>query len=451
MERMRILRIGIGAAICLAAAAALWWCATKRPEGVALRRATPELYRFAAGERREIETRLDAPRVLSAGAPIFVIERNGKPRQVGEVRTTHRTAAGEDAPADRAEIMLYAGSPELSPGSQLVYYETPGSLEWVLKTMLPPEKRAAVVKEMSDAFAENQEEILAALRPVVEASFREAFAVVEEDLAASLARHKPQFEQLGGKYQREIVEREIVPLVRQEIWPIVRRHGEPAAEEVGREIWQRASLWRFGWRYAYDQSPLPDRNLVRAEWNRFVEREVVPILESHTDDFIHVQQAILSDVAKNPRVQMTVRKSLAKIVDDPEVQQLVWQIIREVVIDNPRLKAVMHKHWTGPEARAAFTLAAERLEPSAVRIGELLFGSREEGISPEFARVLRNQILGKDKRWLVLEVSTTPPGAISWPSATKSETDKGTLPCRIGGEPRVNPFVSEKVGGALHL
>ena len=41
-------------------------------------------------------------------------------------------------------------------------------------------------------------------------------------------------------------------------------------------------------------------------------------------------------------------------------------------------------------------LAAERLEPSAVRIGELLFGTRDAGITPEFARVLRNQILGKE-------------------------------------------------------
>jgi hypothetical protein len=42
------------------------------------------------------------------------------------------------------------------------------------------------------------------------------------------------------------------------------------------------------------------------------------------------------------------------------------------------------------------------LEPVVRQIGDDLFGSQEEGINPDFARVLRNQILGKDRRWIVL-------------------------------------------------
>lgn len=444
---MKPLRIVLGVVIWLAGAAALWWRLAGQPEGEVAGRLTPELYRFATGQRQNVDLRLEQPQPLAVGDPIFVIQGDGSVRQVGEVRTVARVSVGEMDLADRnategvpytlrAELLLYAGAPEVGNDSQVIYYETPGSMEWVLKTMLPPEKREQVIEEMSDAFAAHQDEILAALRPVVEASFREGLAVVEQDLAASLKRHKPELEQLGGKYQHEIVEREIVPLVRQEIWPIVRRRAEPTAEEVGREIWQRASLWRFGWRYAYDQSPLPDRNLTQREWDRFVQRDVIPVLESHTDDFVRVQQEVLSDVAKNPQVQATVRRSLARVVDDPELQRVVWQIIREVIIDNPRLAQVLHKHWTSPEAKAAFSLAAQRLEPSSVRIGELLFGSREEGITPEFARVLRNQILGKDKRWLVLEAGQTPsPGS----------PRRVSLQGKIGGEPRINPFVPSDV------
>ena len=427
---MRILRIAIGIALWFALAAFLWVRLAGTPEGEMVNRIAPVLYRFAAGERREAEVKLEEPRVLAAGDPIFVIDGDGVSRQIGEVR---RVVAHEGESVERADVLFYAGSPDLHGDARLIYYETPGSMEWVLKTMLPPDKREAVMREMSEAFAAHQDEILAALQPVAEASFREGFAVVEEDLAASLKRHKPELEKLGGKYQREIVEREIVPLVRQEIWPIVRRHAEPTAEEIGLEIWQRASLWRFGWRYAYDQSPLPERHLVEREWDRFVERDVAPVLEAHTDDFIRVQQSILSDVAKNPRVQSTVRRSLARVFDDPELQRVVWEIIRETIIDNPRLQEVLRKHWTGPEARAAFSLAAERLEPSAVRIGELLFGTRDGGITPEFARVLRNQVLGKDKRWLVLETGDT--------AALRARTRRTVLACRIGGEPTVNPFV----------
>lgn len=427
---MKSLKIAIGVALWTFGAAAVWWRLSGRPEGETVSRVAPKLYRFAVGERRTVRVNLDEPRSLAVGDPVFVIDRENSARQVGEVRRVEPASPEDGEFVSAAELLLYADAPQVGDGAQVVYYETPGSMEWVLKTMLPPEKREQVVKEMSEAFAAHQDEILAALRPVIEASLREGAAVVEQDLAASLKRHKPELEKLSGKYQHEIIEREIVPLVRHEIWPIVRARAEPTAEEIGREIWQRASLWRFGWRYAYDQSPLPERHLVRQEWDRFVEQDVTPILESHTDDFVRVQQEILSDVAKNPNVRATVRKNLAKVIDDPELQRLVWQIIREVMVDNPRLKQVLHRHWTGPEARAAFSLAAERLEPSAVRIGELLFGTREGGITPEFARVLRNQILGKDKRWLVLE-----------PGSGRAAERSLALPARIGGEPTINPFV----------
>jgi hypothetical protein len=64
-----------------------------------------------------------------------------------------------------------------------------------------------------------------------------------------------------------------------------------------------------------------------------------------------------------------------------------------------------------------------------VRIGELLFGTRDGGVTPEFARVLRNQILGKDKRWLVLEAGAA------------GGSPRSAIKCSIGGEPAVNPFV----------
>jgi hypothetical protein len=86
-------------------------------------------------------------------------------------------------------------------------------------------------------------------------------------------------------------------------------------------------------------------------------------------------------------------------------------------------------------------VAAERLEPTARRIGDLLFGTRETGVSPEFARVLRSQILGKDRRWLVLAAS-----AASHDAPEPRTNGQTVLRVRLGrGEPE-NPFVAEAVG-----
>jgi hypothetical protein len=358
---------------------------------------------------------------------------------VGEIHTVVDPRGGEAtryAITEHAEVLLYSSAPKVTTNTRLLYHTTPHSMEWVLHTLLPPQKQERVAAELADAFQEHHEEILAQLMPVVEASFREGLVIVEEDLAASLATRRGEIEALGGKYQKDIVEKELVPLVRSEIWPIVREHATPTAEEIGQKLWQRASVWRFGWRYLYDKSFMPQRNLFKKEWERYLEEEATPVLMSHTDEIVATQQKILADVAKNEKVQDAIRRNLGKVLDDPELRQLVWEIIEEVIVNNPRLHEVLQRHWTGPEAQAAFRLAGERLEPTVRRIGEMVIGSQDEGMTPEFARVLRAQVLYKDHRWLVLETDASGDGAAEAPTS---------LPVVRGLEGAPSPFVEPSV------
>ncbi len=301
-----------------------------------------------------------------------------------------------------AEAMLYPSAPALSEHVELTYVATPDSLAWVVQSLLPPEKRTIIAGELSTALQAHRQEILNALRPVAEQSVRDALAVIEQDLPPVLARHRPELEAIAARYHKDIVEAEIVPLVQHEVWPIVRRHGEPTAAEVGREMWSSVSLWRFGWRYLYDRSILPEKHLTEKEFRRFVDDEALPILQAHSDDFLAIIENSLKDTARNPRVRAALRRNLVKIMEDPELQAVLGKIFREVIVDNPRLREALEQNWRSPQAQAAFQLAAERLEPTVRRIGDLVFGTPEEGISPEFAAVLRNQILHKDRRWLLL-------------------------------------------------
>ena len=382
---------------------------------------TADLVRYAVSQRREVSLEASESCYLKAGDPIFVIEGEDQVRRIGEISR---------ADSDRLEALFYASAPPLDDSHWLSHHRTPDSLEWVLKTMLPPHKRKQMTEELQAAAKAHHEEILRTLRPVVEDGLKEALAVVEQDLPKVLKKHQPELEELGGKYQRDIVEREIVPLVKNEIWPIVRRQAEPTVTQVGKEIWQRASLWRFGWRYFYDKTPLPQRDLTRREWERFLREEATPVLESHTGDFIEVQKRILKELVKNDKVRKAARKNLGRIMDDPQMQKLVWTIVREGVVENPRLKQTLDKHWQSPRTQRAMQLAGQRLEPLAVRMGELLVGTPETGVTEEFARVLRNQILRKDRRWLVLQ------------KAEQAREGK-KMPVEPGDPDAINPFVRD--------
>jgi hypothetical protein len=449
---MRTIRTLMGCCVWLGFLGAAWWWAETRlaavesgrgpePRGVLESPVVSQLWRYVAAPSRPARLEMEGPVYLGVGDPIFVFDSSGAPVRIGEVVRVIDAAGRADqrwTQAAAGEALFYPHAPPLMPEARLDYYATPQSLDWMMETLLPPEKRQEIAVELSAAFAEHQEEILAALRPVVEEGFREAVAVIEQDLPQVIERHRPELEQLGQKYRGEVVQKRLVPLVKKEIWPIVQKRAEPLAEEIGEEVWQRASVWRFGWRYAYDVSPLPQQNLVEMEWQRFVRREVQPVLERRADQIVRVQQQILADVARNERVRQAVRESLLEIAADPEVHHIAWSIVQEAILQNPRLRETLERRWRSEEARQAMSIAAQRLEPTVRRIGDMIFGTRQDGVSPEFARVLRSQILGKDRRWLVLTHSS------STASSSKSLDGSRAAPLlrvRVGqGEPK-NPFL----------
>jgi hypothetical protein len=227
---------------------------------------------------------------------------------------------------------------------------------------------------------------------------------VKEDLQTAFVNREDQLRKIGAKYQRELIEAQLVPLLREEIWPIVQTEAEPLAMKIGQEIWREVSVFRFAWRYMYDRSVGPEASLTQRELTRFLEQKVAPIIESHFQDLLELQNRTVSHVARNQRVQDTIVDALKTVASDPEIHQIVSEVFQEVLINNQRLRDSLRDNWNSPEALAAIELTSERLEPTINDIGVALFGSTDDKITPEFARVLRHRILHKDSRWLTLHL-----------------------------------------------
>ncbi|MEZ6094822.1 MAG: hypothetical protein R3C03_11410 [Pirellulaceae bacterium] len=322
-----------------------------------------------------------------------------------------------EAEADRdrvsaiAEVVtaeIYSTVPRLyQENARVDFYETSKSLEWVVETMLPPEKRRQISTLILESLEEHREELWRELQPVLANVLHESQVILQDELKTAISKRRAEFERIAGSYQTEFIEKQLLPVVETEVWPIVREETGPLVEVVGEEIWSEASVWRLAWRYIYDVSPLPQRDLTRKEFERFVDDKAIPILRSHVPEFLKTQRRVIDRVADNEKLQAVFRSGLAQLSNDEEVRRLLGEVFQEVFVDNSRLREAWLNAWKGDEMQAVMVRANEKLGPTITQIGESLFGNPTTEITPEFSEVLRSRVLFKDDRWFLLRIDST--------------------------------------------
>jgi hypothetical protein len=354
--------------------------------------------------------RLPANSSIRVGDPLFLELETGQFEFAGDVFQVTSNSTGEKL------VQIYWRNGHVLPEQPRVeYYETPRSLVWIARTLLPPEKKKRVIDKIMLHYQQEAPKINAKLMPVLREVFQRSIPIIEEAALEYVKKERTRVQGLGQKYQETLVKQKLVPLLRRDVMPIVEKHSKPVVEDIGLELWDRASLWRFGWRYAYDVLPLTNRNLVQAEWRRFVEEEAIPVLESHFDEFIEVQKRILVETSSNPAVRKAIQESMGTLIDDPELQDFLGDVLQHAVVNNQKLHSVLQEVMSSEQAMQLGRQFEESLQPLANEIGVELFGTETEGLTPELVAVLRSQILGKDQRWLIVRNhvgSQNPPSAV---------------------------------------
>jgi hypothetical protein len=363
---------------------------------------------------------IDPIGVLEVNDPVFARSADGQWHQVGFIES----ASFVEHATRKLRVQWYDSSidPAMCRWEQ---FHSTGRLDEVVRLLLPPEKRTRIERRLRSALQAHDAEISQGIGPLVQQSLRESLPLLEAGIRESLQRHSSEVHAVGERINRDVVQGRLIPLAKEDLLQIVRLHVEQPVESIGQELWDRASIWRFGWRALYDWTPLPDRSLLRQEWLRFVEEEATEVIEDHMDELTVAIQRILADVANDPKVRAELAAAAETVANDPETRMLVKVVLKEGLVENEALRRRWTEIWTSAQAQQALDLASQRLEPVIRSIGDDLFGSTDGGIDPDFARVLRNQILGKDRSWIVIRPNETPHDGI----------------VRISEEPAVFPII----------
>lgn len=398
-----------------------------------------DLIRFWSDSRHTVQVEFADPHWLQVGEPVY--EATLSPSYpIGRIVSINgkRYDFRQPVQAKTAEIEIYSHAYPLKPDDRLTIQSTPTSLSWVIQTMFPPEMQQRLTKLILQAYTQHQGEISRELAPIVNDILAKSTEVIRDDLQLAIKARSNRFQGIADRYRDTFVDKELIPLVQAELWPLIRERMTPLVEQVGLRLWEEASLFRLTWRYLYDVSPLPQRDLTRKEFQRFLSDQAMPIVLEYAPQFNEIQQQLIREISANPRVQAVVSQGAQQLASDSEVQQLVWEIAQETLIQNPRLRAVWQDVWTSPEATAALATASQRLEPTIAAIGETLFGNPNTAITPEFSRVLRNRVLLKDSRWLLVHRSAT--ASANRSDAATAKKASGPFVVRQGEANSPNPF-----------
>jgi hypothetical protein len=371
----------------------------------------PAIWQYAVGQRTRVSLDFEEFFWCRIGDPVFVHgNREDDFTKVGIITNLYNEDGEVPGPqakrgawAIKARATLYPNAPTLTGGSALSYYESEDSVAWIIRTMLPPKQRLAVAEKIREAMALNRDAIVASFRPILQESLTAAFAAIEKELPKALASHQQQLQDLGAKYQQDLIEKEIIPLIKDEIFPIAQKHGQPVADKVGQKIWKQMSLVSLGGRFLWDRLPGTKGDSLKKEWDRTLNKDVIPIIKAHSDDFVQMVKLIVQDAMKNEKVQQQMRNAFGRVVKDEQLHALIWSVTKQAVVENKTLHETINAHWKSERAQAALDLATAKIEPVVIELGNMLFGTREQGITPQFSAVMRNRVLLKDRQWFILE------------------------------------------------
>lgn len=381
-----------------------------------------QLINYASRQHRQVQLDLPFDLPIRVRDLIYLSDASDA-SPVGMVSRIKRNSQGQD----EVWASMFGSCPAIVEGDHLQFHAAPDSVDWMVRTMFHNEKKEELRLLIQTAVKDNQAELIAAFKPIIISSLTEAGALVKEDLRKAILARQPELKQLGSRYQNNVLEKKLMPVFQSEVWPIVQAESEPLATTISREIWDEVSVFGFGWRYLYDRSPLPERNLTERKFKQFVDEKAKPIIASHLDEFVELQKTISAKVVANDKIKRAVTESFQSAANDPEVQRLLASVFQEVLIKNSRLHEAIAKQWSSPDAQQAFAKANSKLDPVIRKIGIALFGTTEGGITPEFAKVLRRRILHKDSRWFTLHLE----GNDSEDKRDRSKPFPQTLPVSI--------------------
>jgi hypothetical protein len=389
-------------------AGAAWVLGTRRGDGGST---SSVLARHLLSRPAHVDVKLPYPVIVEVGDEVHLADASGEvpdaARPVGEIEAILAEDGSElphlytEASAFRVRIHQ-PDRVDLRADAAADLVRVPQTGAWVAQTLLTRRTIPRIAQEWNLTMLEHREQIFALVTPIVRDCIIDIQRHVEREMPPFLARHREEVGRLSAALEGDVRGKDMPAVFEKEIWPMAQPHLRPVLDTVSREIWDQIPLWGFSWKIAYGALPFTDNDAFQNAWLEFVEGQVAPIIGSHSEELFAAGKAIFRDVLANERISERIRAAFTNLIEHPEFHALTHVFLKEVFLDNTDFHEAMRARAGSAEVRRALAVASTHLEPMIRRMGDIILGTREDGVTREFARVLRAQILHKDLQRVVI-------------------------------------------------
>jgi len=291
------------------------------------------------------------------------------------------------------------------------------NLGWTLRTLTPPELRDRVARELAAAWETEGESALAVAAPALKEGLLRLGDAVAAALPEAFSRDRATWAPLVERLRVEVFESELKPALDAALWPRVEAATGAAAaglaEELVREL-GLAALFRAAWARTKDAAGLGDERSFEKEMEETLRTQALPIVRRRAPEIAAAALRGAREGFDDPALRDALARAAGRIADDPEVRAALGRLARSVFLEDARVREAWRAMTVDPrllDAAGRVRRAAEPIFEAAIR--DALLRDDGQGLDLRLVRVLRNVLLWKDRRYVLLELGAG--GALDGP------------------------------------
>ncbi len=340
----------------------------------------------------------EKPSSLTAGDMVFRNTELGLER-IGEVAAVQ----GED---NRVRLNIRPEAFQAMNASTFATcWEGPLDAEAAIEALLPPSIQRKVARRIV-ADWRAQHSLLTSTWGPIAADLASAFTdAIKDDVQASFHRHQDELWEIAQIHGQAVSE--AWPEIQARLQPILQAHLNPVLGRLIHEAIADAPKVSIAWQVALGANSKAFQAML--DW-------LVDYLANMPEaDKVEFGRAVRNtmDAARNdPVVLRQLSEMGQRIFEDERLRNVVTEIYRESIADNPRAAEFVRSHvLESPEVREQFFTFIELFGPTARNVAALCLFDENGATRPEIVHLVRSVALRRNVAWVTL--STPNPSAPS--------------------------------------